>query len=357
MMTCVTAGLIPVAGMTRAPRRERAATVSVRAGACPPQNQPTTRRGLLLGSAAAALAPAVLPALPAAAAAKLPRLDPVKLYGSAEKVDTARAAAVEALTAAIQPEAAGAVLRFAFHDAGPFLERVPRLAWPSQPPSFLSPSSPRPNTHQTTHDTGTWDALKGTGGANGSLPLELKRPENAGGLAFAWAIISGAKKAAAATGAPALSDADMIQLAGAVAVKKCGGPDIPVPLGRPDAKKADPGGQLPALTLDAQGLRDLFTRNGYTVAEIVALSGAHTLGSSRANPPKGAALSPTPTKFDTSYYQAVLKGKGVFPSDNALMADPEMASLVKKFAKDKKAFFQAFSDAYVSMGLKGLAAV
>lgn len=281
---------------------------------------PPTRRALLLGVAAAAVAPTLLPVLPASAAAakKLPALDPVKVYGSVEKAEAARAAAVEALSAAINPEAAGAILRFAFHDAG------------------------------------TWDAVKATGGANGSLPLELTRPENAGGLKYAWSIIQGARSAAAASGAPALTVADTIQLAGAVAVAKTGGPSIPVPLGRPDAKKADPGGQLPALTLDAAGLRELFGRNGYSVEQIVALSGAHTLGSSRANPPKGAALSPTPTKFDTSYFQAVLKGKGVFPSDNALMSDPEMAALVKRFAKDKKAFFKAFSEAYVAMGTKGL---
>jgi L-ascorbate peroxidase len=313
----------PCPGARRAasPSRRAATAIAARASAaCPPTDDPT-RRGLLLAGLGTAIATAAapLPAVSATKAARLPVLDPVKVYGSLEKAEAARAAAVTALSAAVTGENAGALLRFAFHDAG------------------------------------TWDAVKGTGGANGSLPLELGRPENAGGLKYAWSIIQGARAAAAAAGAPPLTVADTIQVAGAAAVSKTGGPAIPVPLGRPDVKKADPGGQLPALTLDAQGLRDLFLRNGYTVEQIVALSGAHTLGSSRANPPKGATLSPTPTKFDTSYYQALLKGKGVFPSDSALMTDPEMAALVKKFARDKKAFYRAFSDAYIAMGVKGLA--
>lgn len=290
-----------------------------------PTRPDPTRRDALLSSLATVLGLAALPApLPAVAAAqaaaapKLPVLDAAKLYGS--KAGAARAAAVEALRAAVKPEAAGALLRAAFHDAG------------------------------------TWDAAAATGGANGSLRLELDRPENAGGLKYAVAILAGARDAAqkAHPDLPLLTWADYFQLGGAVAVEVTGGPAIPVPIGRPDARKPDPGGQLPALTLDAAGLRELFGRNGYTDEQIVALSGAHTLGFSRANPPKGKALSPTPQVFDTSYFTALEKKQGVFPSDNALTSDAAFKKYVRAF-KDKKAFFPAFSDAYVAMGLKGLA--
>ena len=127
-----------------------------------------------------------------------------------------------------------------------------------------------------------------------------------------------------------------------------------MPLGRPDAKKADPGGQLPAATLDAAGLEELFGRNGYTVRDVVALSGAHSIGSSRVNAPKGP-MTASPSKFDNSYFKLLLAGGGAFPSDRALVAAPETKAIVKEFAKDQKAFFAAFAEAYVKMGLKGLA--
>lgn len=183
-------------------------------------------------------------------------------------------------------------------------------------------------------------------------------------------------------------------MAGAAAVAATGGPQIPVALGRPDARRADPGGALPPPTLDAAGLRDLFTANGYTVTDIVAISGSHTIGVSRVNDPKGAffflfffvfvfssllpralvaarparrppahppmhptgKMTPTPAKFDNSYYRLLLQGKGAFRSDRALTEDPEMLALVKAYAKDQAAFFRDFSAAYVKMGLKGLAA-
>ena len=289
---------------------------------------PPTRRTALLSSLGATLGAtlglAILPtSVSAATAAKPPRLpvlDAKKLYG--DKAGAARDAAVAALEAAIKPEAAGAVLRFAFHDAG------------------------------------TWDAVKGTGGANGSLRLELDRPENGGGLGYALAILSGAREAAhkAHPSLPQLTFADYAQLGGAVAVASTGGPRIEVPIGRPDAGRGDPAGQLPPLTLDAAGLRSLFGRNGYSDEAIVALSGAHTLGMVRANPPyKGNNLSPTPTKFDTSYFSALQKKKGVFPSDNALMTDPVFKGFVNTFARDRAAFFKAFTAAYIDMGLKGIA--
>ena len=110
---------------------------------------------------------------------------------------------------------------------------------------------------------------------------------------------------------------------------------------------------MPAATLNAAELEDLFGRNGYTVRDVVALSGAHTIGSSRANAPKGP-MGPTPTVFDNSYFKLLLKGGGVFPSDKALVKAPETKAIVQEFAKSQAAFFDAFSEAYIKMGLKGL---
>ena len=66
------------------------------------------------------------------------------------------------------------------------------------------------------HDAGTWDPDTRTGGPNGSIRLELDRPENAG-LKRAVASLDAARKALAGTPAEGLSWADLIPLAGAYA--------------------------------------------------------------------------------------------------------------------------------------------
>nr|POF15680.1 putative l-ascorbate peroxidase 6 [Quercus suber] len=59
-----------------------------------------------------------------------------------------------------------------------------------------------------------------------------------------------------------VSWADMIAVAGAEAVSLCGGPTIPVPLGRLDSMEPDPEGKLPQESLDAPGLKQSFQRKG-----------------------------------------------------------------------------------------------
>ena len=205
-------------------------------------NLACSRRGALLSAVAAAPLASVFfssfvsPATAAAAPKKLPKLDAIKLYGSQEKAEAARAAAVagvKATLASVDPSAAGVLLRMAFHDPG------------------------------------TWDGKKMTGGANGSILNELERPEN-GGLKYGAALLGLARKAQELPrGVKQLSDADFIQVAGAVAVEVAGGPKIEVPLGRPDlkSKAGDPAGQLPGKDLDAAGLIALFSSNGYSVRE------------------------------------------------------------------------------------------
>uniref|UniRef100_A0A2N9HQ29 Plant heme peroxidase family profile domain-containing protein n=1 Tax=Fagus sylvatica TaxID=28930 RepID=A0A2N9HQ29_FAGSY len=150
------------------------------------------------------------------------------------------------------------------------------------------------------HDAGTFDLDENSGGMNGSIVYELDRPENA----VSWA--------------------DMIAVAGAEAVSLCGGPTIPVPLGRLDSMEPDPEGKLPQESLDAPGLKQCFKRKGLSTQDLVALSGAHTLGS------KGFG---NPTAFDNSYFKILLQkpwmssgGMGSMiglPSDRALTDDDE----------------------------------
>lgn len=80
---------------------------------------------------------------------------------------------------------------------------------------------------------------------------------------------------------PDVSVADTWTFAGAEAVRLCGGPEIEHSFGRSDAASDDacpPNGRLPDATQGAKHLRDVFYRMGFDDREIVALSGAHTLG-------------------------------------------------------------------------------
>lgn len=67
-------------------------------------------------------------------------------------------------------------------------------------------------------------------------------------------------------------------MAGAEAVALCGGPEIPVRLGRLDSSTADPAGKLPEETLDIVALKTSFGKKGFSIQEMVVLSGAHTIG-------------------------------------------------------------------------------
>lgn len=152
--------------------------------------------------------------------------------------------------------------------------------------------------------------------------------------------------------------ADMYQLAGAVAVEATGGPSIfaSVPVGRVDATSADPTvALLPDKTDPIGKIECTFATDGYTMAEMVALTGAHTIGFT--HPGANAAriqLSPTPFAFNTDYFQGVVAGQGVLQSDRALMQDTTLtAPLVTGYASNQAGFFNDFTAAYVKMGKMG----
>ncbi|XP_054792223.1 putative L-ascorbate peroxidase 6 isoform X3 [Prosopis cineraria] len=152
-----------------------------------------------------------------------------------------------------------------------------------------------------------------------------------------------------------VSWADMIAVAGAEAVAVCGGPKIQVSVGRLDSLEPDPEGKLPEESLDAFGLKKCFLRKGFSTQELVALSGAHTLGS------KGFG---SPTSFDNSYYKVLLEKPWVssggmssmtgLPSDHALVEDDECLRWIKKYALNENMFFEDFKNAYVKLVNSGV---
>ncbi|KAI3687719.1 hypothetical protein L1987_81421 [Smallanthus sonchifolius] len=184
------------------------------------------------------------------------------------------------------------------------------------------------------HDAGTYEMDDDSGGMNGSVSFELDRPENKG-LKKPLKILVEAKKMV-----------DEKQ----PAVSLCGGPKIPVRLGRLDSMVPDPEGRLPEETLDALGLKQSFQRKGFSTQELVALSGAHTLGS------KGFG---NPVIFYNAYYKVLLEKPWLssagmtsmvgLPSDRALVEDDECLRWISKYADDQDLFFEDFKNAYIKV--------
>ncbi|XP_024017596.1 putative L-ascorbate peroxidase 6 isoform X2 [Morus notabilis] len=197
------------------------------------------------------------------------------------------------------------------------------------------------------HDAGTFDVNDNSGGMNGSIRFELERAENIG-LKGPLKIVEKAKTEVDSA-VQRVSWADVIAVAGAEAVSLCGGPTIPVALGRLDSTEPDPEGKLPQETQNASALKQGFQRKGLSVQDLVALSGAHTLGS------KGFG---DPNVFDNSYFKILLekplKSGGMssmvgLPSDRALAEDDECLRWMTKYANDQDLFFEDFGKAYVKL--------
>ncbi|OVA19838.1 heme peroxidase [Macleaya cordata] len=206
------------------------------------------------------------------------------------------------------------------------------------------------------HDAGTFDVKTKTGGANGSIrnDEELKHGANSG-LKIAIEFCEEVKK-----NHPRITYADLYQLAGVVAVEITGGPTVEFVPGRKDSLVSPKEGRLPDAKQGVQHLRDIFYRMGLSDKDIVALSGAHTLG--RAHPERSGfagAWTNEPLKFDNSYFGELLKGESEgllkLPTDKALLEDPEFHHYVELYAKDEDAFFRDYAIAHKKLSELGFA--
>ncbi|KAG8043996.1 hypothetical protein GUJ93_ZPchr0458g22431 [Zizania palustris] len=59
----------------------------------------------------------------------------------------------------------------------------------------------------------------------------------------------------------------------------------------------------------------------------------------------------TPNEFDNAYYKALVRNRGVFTSDMALIRDPTTAPIVRRFARNQDAFFAQFADSMFKLSL------
>jgi hypothetical protein len=225
------------------------------------------------------------------------------------------------------------------------------------------------------HASGTFDKSDNSGGSDGAtmrFAPESTDGANAG-LSIIRDMVKPVKKAH-----PDCSIADIWALTGGAAIEFCGGPKINVQLGRTDATgpaACPPNGRLPDASQGAQHLRDVFYRMGFNDQEIVALSGAHTLG--RCHLSRSGFDGPWtrhPLKFDNTYFKNLLnctwtlrKWDGneqfedetgelmMLPTDIALIKDEKFKPFVDAYAADEKKFFDDFAAVFeklVHLGCK-----
>ena len=177
-----------------------------------------------------------------------------------------------------------------------------------------------------------------------------------------------------------VSCADILALAARDSTVLVGGPYWDVPLGRRDSLGASIQGSnndIPAPNNTLPTIVTKFRRQGLDVADVVALSGAHTIGLSRCTsfrqrlynqsgngmadasyaahlrqgcPRSGGDdnLFPldfvSPARFDNFYFKNLLVGKGLLSSDEVLLTkSAETAALVKAYADDVDLFFRHFA--------------
>lgn len=157
-------------------------------------------------------------------------------------------------------------------------------------------------------------------------------------------------------------------------------------LGRRDSKTASlaaaNSGVIPPPQSTLSNLINRFQAVGLSTTDMVALSGAHTIGQARCTvfrariyndtnidssfarsrrstcPSQTGSgdnnLAPldvlTPKNFDNNYYKNLINQKGLLRSDQQLHNGGSTDSLVEKYSKNPKSFYDDFGAAMIRMG-------
>lgn len=193
-----------------------------------------------------------------------------------------------------------------------------------------------------------------------------------------------------------VSCADVLAFAARDALALVGGNAYQVPAGRRDGNVSvaqETNGNLPPPTASVNQLNQIFGSKGLTQADMVALSGAHTIGNAHCSsfsnrlysygPNAGqdpsmdptylaaltqqcpqqqsggadgmVAMDPvTPTAFDTNYFASIVAKRGLLASDQALLSDPTTAAQVVGYTNSPDTFQTDFAAAMVKMGNIGV---
>ncbi|XP_074590457.1 peroxidase 64-like [Curcuma longa] len=206
----------------------------------------------------------------------------------------------------------------------------------------------------------------------------------------AFYVIDHAKRAVEKLCPGVVSCADILALAARDSVALSGGPAWEVPQGRRDGRvsRANETTQLPAPTFNFTQLKQSFSQRGLSTKDLVVLSGNNLLGFAHCssfqnrihnfdeNDDVDPTLDPsfaarlrricpahnkvrnagsamdtvTSAVFDNAYYELLLRGRGLFSSDEALLTHPKTQGFVSQFASSQEDFFKAFVKSMVRMG-------
>ncbi|XP_020537678.1 peroxidase 4 [Jatropha curcas] len=183
-----------------------------------------------------------------------------------------------------------------------------------------------------------------------------------------------------------VSCADILAIAARDSTVTLGGPNWAVKLGRRDSKTASfsaaNSGVIPPPTSTLSNLINRFKAKGLSARDMVALSGAHTIGQARCvifrnriynetnidssfastrqrNCPRATGsgdnnLAPldvqTPNAFDNNYFKNLLNQKGLLHSDQVLFNGGSTDSLVRTYSNNPKTFNSDFVSAMIKMG-------
>ncbi|PIA40328.1 hypothetical protein AQUCO_02500191v1 [Aquilegia coerulea] len=200
----------------------------------------------------------------------------------------------------------------------------------------------------------------------------------------AFDLITRAKAILELTCPGVVSCSDILAQATRDLIKLVGGPFYEVRLGRKDAlfsKATDVDGKLPTQEMTMEQIFALFASRGFSIEELVALIGSHTIGFSHCkefanriynnsltsdvdptlNPEFAKGLKKlcanyrtdnsmaafndvvTPGTFDNMYYQNLKRGLGLLTIDQKLLIDPKTRPFAERFAANQTDFFQVFS--------------
>ena len=147
-----------------------------------------------------------------------------------------------------------------------------------------------------------------------------------------------------------MSNSDSIALAAQVSVTHCGGPELGFRAGRIDTKTpTPPDGLIPNGLVSLKEFRPRFVEMGWSNEDIVALvTGSHTMGGIHAK------ISPELTTkdfvpfddtagiFDNHIFKFTLQNKCLIRMDCDIANDPELRSIVQRFAENETAFFEQY---------------
>ncbi|GLJ31748.1 hypothetical protein SUGI_0638610 [Cryptomeria japonica] len=221
--------------------------------------------------------------------------------------------------------------------------------------------------------------INATDGELSSLPNQSLRPE-------VLQEIEKIKEKVEAACPNTVSCADIVVLAGRDSVHLSKGPYFEVPTGRRDSLNYVLGSditsaQLPPPNSTVTQLITRFVLDGLSGLDLVALSGAHSVGTAHCSAfinslfPLSNRLTSsfaqellqicpnqrsnnltvmdkaTPFVFDNKYFINLVEGLVLFDSDTALLQNSQTSSAVKSFADDQQEFFGQFAESYIKMSM------